>query len=126
MVATAYCPGAGAVVRRRPVVAPADFAGRLLPKDDADDDRRFRREAPVVLGSAFGPDVDTTSGGLLSVMETTTAVRDDPSKRAFLGRCRANASTNEANVEKQQIMTTNAGTGIGSACAGAIFNVALR
>lgn len=105
-MATAYCPGAGAGVRRRPVLA-VDFAGRLLPKVDADDDRR-RREANV-LGSALGP--DTTSEGLRlpafddsepsfsSAMETTRAMCGDEPKRAFLG---ANASTN-----KEQQMTTS-------------------
>ena len=105
-MATAYCPGTGAGVRRRPVLA-VDFAGRLLPKVGADDDR-LRREANV-LGSALGP--DTTSEGLpacngsvpslfSSAMETIRALCGDEPKRAFLG---ANAPTN-----KEQQMTRNA------------------
>ena len=105
-MATAYCPGTGAGVRRRPVPA-VDFAGRLLPKVDADDDRR-RREANVP-GSALGPDMtskglpacDDSAPSLSFAMETTRAMCGDEPKRAFLG---ANASTNK----EQQMTTSNA------------------
>ena len=54
-----YCPGAGACVRRRPAIL-VDFAGRLLPKDDADD---RRRRVVVDEESALGPDFITSEGG---------------------------------------------------------------
>jgi hypothetical protein len=105
-LATTYFPGAGACVRRRPVLSVV-FAGRLLPKDDADDDRR-RRGVVVVEESALGPDTTTSEGwrafddspaSSFSAMAETMEIHllCDPKTFTFGA---TKASANEANAKQ--------------------------